>query len=844
MMMNHTALNTFRDLRLSLAPPVVEVAPSIMRRVVQGLPAITKDLFICGALGAGCYCAIRTFRLYRNWQKHPCEYEEGRQWKLVARSLVGPVAKTVFLPLCPGGTDVDLAWTTTEKGIEKTERGETKLFQPLDMSGLVMRGPFCGLLWNWRVSANRVDDLYVTISVAWTLEEVSEKPRRVFGDWALRRELVDDDVMLFVSRKGEFASAIITSAEEAAVRASLHVNGQKTQPYSIASVLKSLSPRKWKDDPAAAVQSTVLASSMLADFWEAKWPHTQTVSMTPDQALQWVDDDRDDHRKPWKTTGTRCGFEWTTDPDSAPVMGEQNDLVAVHARLDLVRNQMHSMDPEFYAYAAEFVELVSSELTPYSLDMVIECQDGPLQRIRNNLARTFVRITDGFLPVSSMLKKEATTNNGPTRQISTLKAEQNLRISRFTLALSAHLKKTTKWYCAGISPEEVARRMVDICEGQERVLAADVSKMDACKNVAVTCSLLLFLYQKCYGTANEDEVLELFHAEIMAEAKTSNGVKYAAYGSQLSGSATTTNHNTVTNGWMAYAAYRLEGMSPEESYANMGLFVGDDSVSRNTPETIEYVGRILGYTIVGEVIPRGTEVPFLSRYFPHCWMGGLGSYQDVLRLLNKAHLTFSDPSRGQVQLALDKWRGYSDLDPAMSVYTCVHETLCRISGKVGTLRDVGYIQQEYLKAGYAGWPQLTDADSYFAMRTAIPASRYLEWLENVSTFRQFMEGPGFLIGKCNKRKWHTINPFGVGVFPPDRTDDRPPPPEATIYVPDGHKKVHDGVAAAAKINLAIAKKCLGAAKRQHRQKERKPPRERDIFDDASSISSYEFGYTG
>lgn len=766
-------------------PSVAEVRAADLQAVFCDAPGPSspylEGALRVGALAAAGYAAYRACHWW--WLLETADqaisHSDERRSRVWTAWLTGrQLEQEAFYPVEVAGEADGVVWTTTSSGLVRTDAhlGATTT-QPLDvLQGLVaLHGTV------WQLAATR-DGMYVKYTLAprswreWKDAQACGDVRSsVKGEWASRSELTGDGLVHSHARVGTTRSALLKGDAEVAVRAALQVNGAKTQAYSVGTVLRSVDNSTWTDQ-----EQCTLTAHILADKWAGGWRGKEVQNTRPPQALQRVEDSRDDIRDPYNPTGMVVGPEFTVRPDAAPMTGRSNDLVAIEDRLDSVRSALEFLPSVYGEYAREFALAVAGgeKIEPLSLDQVLESQTGPLQRVRNAASRAFVTIKEEIdIQVKAFLKKEQVANSGPVRNISTLPTEANLRLGTYCLSLSSFLKRKTRWYCAGVQPPEVARRIALLVEGQRAVAAADISKMDACKSVAITAEVCHRLaVTLCPEWAKDVTALHI--AEATCSAKTASGEPYAAAGSQLSGSATTTLHNTIVNAWLSYCAFRVDGLSPADAYAvtDRGLFVGDDSVSLNGP-SIEQVATALGYKIKLDVVREGGEVPFLSRFFPGVWQGELGSYQDPIRLARKLAISFGDPSQGQQQLALNKWLGLTQLDPAMTVYSVGYMALCRITGASGKTSDLEtpWFIREAAKEGGAGWPQLVDADRYFEMRTGVPAERYCQWFLGLSSWSQFLTGPGFLIDHDGKPKRKTVDPTAAFTPPPEVQVAAPPP---------------------------------------------------------------------
>lgn len=676
----------------------------------------------------------------------------------------------VFCPLDVAGISGSVTWTRENGYLLRREQGARKRTQPIAVEPHTTTRP----RWYGRdradVYASRTNNMYVEFNCVstretwwhiWFNDEVeSLGDRRLHtdrtGQWYQRKEFYDGDVIYTFMKEGETRCQRLTEQEFTACQN--YAGSQQIQAYNPSSVLKNLNPQKWK----GALITEVAAA--FAAFSNAGKENIKLQQPALKQLLQLVGDRRDDIMAPWKPTGRLVGPMLVSDEDGTPTVGRQSGIVAVDARLDKPRPEVDI--PSIYReYAYDFVEETYrcvGELTPYSLEQVLEHQDGVLQKKRNEKAKWWI-FSPRFFPglgdtkVEAMTKKEPSPDMGPARNISTLRPEYNLQLSRYTLALSKRLKETVHWYTPGRTPEAIAESVVATVRAQDEVAAADVSKMDSCKTPALTVMLHIAMAKRVSPEYDTDFV-SLLESEVLSTGRTSEGEPYAIGGSQLSGSATTTLHNTVCNAFMNYCALRKAGFSHKDAWDEPGAFVGDDSVSRCVHKDkagvpyIETVASDLGYVIKLETIKHGEEVPFLSRNFPHACIGGLGSYQDPMRLMRKSHISYSPPEITDQQAAVNKWRGYHELDPANSAYLALYNAARRVTGLEGdiTTTDTPYILQ--IAEGGGGWPQLDNCDDYFTAKTGCDVGVIIEWANSVCSWQDWLSAPRMIETPKKARK--------------------------------------------------------------------------------------------
>ena len=699
------------------------------------------------------------------------------------------VEETVFRPKAPAGDQDGKRWTTDERGyLHFWDQEKYSCVSPLPVVNRTLK--LLGLPAS--LTSVRNGD-YVTYT--WRpLPILQWLPYPRFTPWAqwpapeigkhiIRIETDGVETVAACCKAGTHTALMVPVRVWDTLINALECHNKDTQPYTIGTVVRRFLPE------ATQAQLTIIQSLMAAKWNSARAPVVAPEESLPEQTIEFVGDERDDPEAPWRPTGRAVMPALCTEPDSMPVKGKQNSLSAVHYRLDCCRNPITKYPVKVFEWAGEFCDRTARrQIEPWSLDAVLEHQDGPLQKLRNELAK-WQCFQWTKAEVKAMIKIEALANHNFVRNISTLPAEFNLSLGRYMLAAAEELKANHDWYGAGRTPRNIAWRIAEMAhearrnERNERMLcAADVSKMDAAKSPYLTAWLTTRLYCRMFGM-EEDEMIRLRMEEATCPAKTAEGDAYGIGASQLSGSASTTIDNTVTNAFISYVAHRLEGYSADDAFKALGVYVGDDSVSHNTAATVEEAGRLLGYKIVAEMIGEGEDIPFLSRYFYDAWEGGPNSVQDPVRLLRKIHISLAPRNISPQKAAADKLRGLTELDPAVKLYRALHATVVRITGEAGDkLAGLGYMQRAFVEAG--GWPTCNTANDKWAQYTNFEPSVYIQWAKGVRTWTDFMRGPPCLVQTESARKCLlAVDPYGLSDVLPAEATVGPPPPNATVALP-------------------------------------------------------------
>lgn len=745
---------------------------------------------------------------------------EGGNWvvkvKLIIYWWIGrPLEVRMPRPLLPCGRFERKVWTTIDHQIWMTTDEHEYRYPALRLvNGFTVISSWIPL--QYRCTTRRIDDIYVEYRL--TPQEVDSSsffapPSSIFssdekGDFVYRSELRDEVIQMHLAKMGTYESLTLDSRCWEAIMHSLEATDKNSTCYTVGTIIDRFQPTMEKKE-VTFVQSAV------TNYWNHARSNRMEVQRNnrPNQMIQFVGDSRDDASAPYKETGRKVMPDFVTMPDAMPTKGRQSDLAAVHYRIDLVRNTVKSLTTQAQQYIDEFVALVAPDrIEPLSLEAVIEHQDGPLQRARNEKAKDMMwRV---IAKVQSMVKVEAVGKQGPVRNISTLPAEFNLSLGRYMLAAADWFKKNTSWYTAGKTPKDTADRMVYITAQameratffrQAKVCCADVSKMDAAKHPYIQAWLTTRIYAKLFG-GDVEELLALRKSEADCKAVTAEGLTYSVGATQLSGSACTTIDNTITNAFLSYAAYRLEGKTPEESYADLGAYVGDDSVSLNSAESMEMAGKLYGYTIKAEMVGYGEHVPFLSRFFYAAWQGEPYSLQDPKRLMSKIMISTAPSEFTDAEAALNKLRGYSQLDPGVRVYSHLYDALRRIVGKDGKIYkpDMPWFSAAFTEA--EGWPSSVEAQDIWTGMTGVQSSCFAAWCSGLSTYTDFMAGPprSLIISNEGPMKMHLV------IDPTEPTATAPAPegeiPEvATVNVDRKHPGVKTAEATAAEAVLQIQK---------------------------------------
>jgi hypothetical protein len=277
--------------------------------------------------------------------------------------------------------------------------------------------------------------------------------------------------------------------------------------------------------------------------------------------------------------------------------------------------------------------------TPIELAEVMAKQNKPTQRSRTAQALHLLGL-GGRNKLKTFIKAEAYADVNDPRIITTCTTDLTIGMSRYTYAFKQANLERQPWYGPGMTPKKIAKRLATLCT--QSTIEKDFSRYDGSiskylQSVPKRATMRWFV-------PSEGPVLEKHYQEVFRKSAVSaNGYCYAAGDGTRSGSPITTCANTMINAFVDYCAYRNAGLEPVEAYKALGLYAGDDSVSRNLPgyeQALKEVVKDLGLKIETQVNEPNSRTTMLSRVFPHP-VTSTTSYQCLKRTLPKLHLSAS-----------------------------------------------------------------------------------------------------------------------------------------------------------------------------------------------------------
>jgi len=411
-----------------------------------------------------------------------------------------------------------------------------------------------------------------------------------------------------------------------------------------------------------------------------------------------------------KKKGMVCTSPLVTNPALIPAGCRDTAEVAVRERVTKVANDKV---PKSWvlAYAMDFVKaLVPDHLVgkgvPLTLDEIIAQQDTPVRKARVKTAE--LRIGAFCLnSLKTFIKTEPYTNLNDPRVITTCSTESLLELSQFAKAFKRDILCDKSWYGPGLDPEETVARLGEVCPDNHSI-ERDFSRMDGRNSKWVLDNLVTPVYMRWCCPDEKPRLKHAISQVYRSRAVSSGGFSYdAGYGTR-SGSAITTDVNTIPNCFVSYASLRSLGFDHTEAWARLGLYYGDDSVDSYVDGFVEASKKVtdeLGMIADCEVSPPEDPVTFLSRRFINPSRIRT-SYCNVNRALPKLHLTTqSEKTVTRALAATNKAHGYAVTDARTPLVGDWAQKVLELTG----ITPKNLTRDQIVRASKA-WPQDPEDD--------------------------------------------------------------------------------------------------------------------------------------
>lgn len=435
---------------------------------------------------------------------------------------------------------------------------------------------------------------------------------------------------------------------------------------------------------------------------------------------------------------------------TAPARSYNNDYACLKGRLEDVKNPITTYPPFIFQCLSEFARMVvppdvAHTLVPFDFDTQWDQFKRPAQR--SKIKQCMYSMFTDKLRIKAFQKAETYAKFTAPRNISTLPTEHNFPLGQFSLALSAHLKRF-QWYAFGKHPTEFIATLQALANKNQKLHVTDISKCDGSVgyiHYLLTQTIVLRAFRGCYS----HEIIKLLYKESIAKGTTHNGIPYAQEFTTLSGSSDTSWRNTLINAFNDYVGLR-KLYSPEEAFARLGLYGGDDGISTNPDANlINKTYAQLGMKIKAEQILCGEPLPFLGRIYLDPWTTN-ESFSDVRRHVVKLHLTGTSKDIPDHVVLHRKADGFAITDPTTPLISnwvnCVRRVVPapsvaqRVKFDAQTRNDMNYYARQYKEP----FPSLIDIETATSIicqsleTTTGAFEQACSRLDNIRTYEEFL----------------------------------------------------------------------------------------------------------
>jgi len=367
-----------------------------------------------------------------------------------------------------------------------------------------------------------------------------------------------------------------------------------------------------------------------------------------------------------------------SDENMVPMIKRWESLsCSIDARITHVKN--NKTPPRKYQnYCEEFVRCVvpvPHEGIPYDLEETAAMLDKPTQVLAIKQIWETAEMPARRM-IECFLKNEPT--NKPGRIISSFPDMRFLlTLSQFTLKFRddvLHDERNHHWFCPGLTPRQIAEKVVEYCSNVAVPLEGDFSNFDGSVSEWAQRHVMNAVYHRYFRLEYMSKLTTLTDMLIACPARAKSfGFRYDPGVGVKSGSPTTCDLNTVLNGFLQYCAVRntLPELTPDHAYRLIGLAFGDDSLfDKQFGKAFSAAAVAIGMDLKLESTLPETGVTFLARVFPRP-TSSITSFQDPIRTMRKLHLTSRDPNIPLSSAAIDRVSGYlvtDGLTPIISEY--------------------------------------------------------------------------------------------------------------------------------------------------------------------------------
>jgi hypothetical protein len=394
-----------------------------------------------------------------------------------------------------------------------------------------------------------------------------------------------------------------------------------------------------------------------------------------------------------------------------PRMNQDNLRASIKLRVEEPRKNIKSTVPDQDRLIGEFTDFIHEvvgDLSMAEYDSLMQNMRRPAQR--RKLAEAEPGIS--FAGEGGVAKGCNKCENGKLkapRIITETDPITRTENALFVYPMAEAFKKL-HFYGPGKNPTQVGNRIAHMASTDEVLFATDFSSYDGSVGPPLR-ALFRTLRRKLFDASGNAEMALAAYKKTMKRKVFGKGLQWDSGYAQCSGCMDTSIHGTIGNAFLEYYRRRtvLEE-APAAAFGKLGIYCGDDGVSRGTGRGASAVAELFGMMLKEQVCRAANMdcVEYCSRFYPNVWGGESTSFCDVPRRLKKLHLTKRPASVGNETIAVAT---------AWCIYHTDEQTPVLAWIAYGILRKLENVtpDEQTLSENYHGW------SSPFVQQPSIPA---------------------------------------------------------------------------------------------------------------------------
>jgi hypothetical protein len=444
-----------------------------------------------------------------------------------------------------------------------------------------------------------------------------------------------------------------------------------------------------------------------------------------------------------------------------PLGGLPPQIQAAEGRVKkFTGNKVSELPIKYLHFAVEFCVHAFPDahiLDPCSIEEVLRRQPAPSQQNRNAAA---ISGKPDPMKLQVFVKRETYGKPTDPRIISPAPPMAMLEWSQYMYPLADHFAQFTDcglpgisggrsrpWYAFGMKPAQINEAVASVCEDAKLgILDTDANRFDGNVKEALR-EFDQMLLARAYAKRHHGSLFKARRKTYRYIAQTSGGFEYWTDFTQLSGFPDTAALNSARSAFFSYTALRLQGLTPAQAWAALGLYGGDDGFTADLDaEIFQTVARDFGMSMECVFVPRGEMgVNFLGRYYsPDVFTGDTNTMIDFGRMIVKFHLTVDPLAALPNVTPYHAWKKLSEKLTSLActdANTPVVQELLAAAERTGRWKRPIAEEGNFVVNVRAPWMDFVVDQA--CLKLSLDREGLVGWLGLINTMSQMLKCPGF-----------------------------------------------------------------------------------------------------